>query len=33
MCDVPRRQQIEQLHALQEWLDTERDSLDVSQVP
>jgi hypothetical protein len=31
--EVPRRLQIEQLLALQEWLDTEKDALDVSQVP
>ena len=31
--DVPRRLQVEQLIALQQWLDAERDSLDVSQVP
>lgn len=30
---VPRRLQIEQLVALQEWLACEKDSLDVSQVP
>jgi hypothetical protein len=31
--DVPRRLQIEQVMALQEWLDSERETLDVSQVP
>jgi hypothetical protein len=31
--EVPRRLQIEQLIALQEWLDSERETLDVSQVP
>ncbi len=31
--DVPRRLQIEQIIALQEWLDSERETLDVSQVP
>jgi hypothetical protein len=31
--DVPRRLQIEQLIALQAWLDSEREALDVSQVP
>jgi hypothetical protein len=31
--DVPRRLQVEQLIALQQWLEAERDSLDVSQVP
>jgi hypothetical protein len=31
--EVPRRLQIEQVVALQEWLDSERDTLDVSQVP
>ena len=30
---VPRRLQVEQLIALQQWLDAERDTLDVSQVP
>ncbi len=30
---VPRRLQIEQVLALQDWLDAERDTLDVSQVP
>ena len=30
---VPRRLQVEQLIALQHWLDAERDTLDVSQVP
>lgn len=31
--DVPRRLQIEQIFALQEWLASEKESLDVSQVP
>jgi hypothetical protein len=31
--DVPRRLQVEQLLALQNWLDTERETLDVGQVP
>jgi hypothetical protein len=31
--DVPRRLQIEQVLALQEWLDSERETFDVSQVP
>ena len=31
--EVPRRLQIEQVIALQEWLDSERETLDVSQVP
>ena len=31
--EVPRRLQIEQLLALQQWLDAEKDALDVSQVP
>lgn len=31
--DVPRRLQIEQLLALQEWLACEKDGLDISQVP
>ncbi len=31
--DVPRRLQVEQVIALQEWLDSERETLDVSQVP
>jgi hypothetical protein len=31
--EVPRRLQVEQLIALQNWLDTERETLDVSQVP
>ena len=31
--EVPRRLQVEQLIALQEWLDSERETLDVSQVP
>lgn len=31
--EVPRRLQIEQLLALQEWLDAEKETLDVSQVP
>jgi len=31
--EVPRRLQVEQLIALQQWLDAERDTLDVSQVP
>ena len=31
--DVPRRLQIEQVLALQEWLDSEREALDVSQGP
>ncbi len=30
---VPRRLEIEQLIALQRWLETEKDTLDVSQVP
>ena len=31
--EVPRRLQVEQLIALQQWLDVERETLDVSQVP
>jgi hypothetical protein len=31
--EVPRQLQIEQIIALQEWLDSERETLDVSQVP
>jgi hypothetical protein len=31
--EVPRRLQIEQVVALRDWLDTERETLDVSQVP
>lgn len=31
--EVPRRLQVEQLVALQQWLDLEREALDVSQVP
>ena len=31
--DVPCRLQIEQVMALQEWLDSERETFDVSQVP
>ena len=31
--EVPRRLQVEQVVALQEWLDSERERLDVSQVP
>jgi hypothetical protein len=31
--EVPRRLQIEQIIALQQWLEAERDTLDVSQVP
>jgi hypothetical protein len=31
--DVPRRLEVEQLVALQGWLDAEKDALDVSQVP
>ena len=31
--DVARRLQVEQVIALQEWLDSERETLDVSQVP
>jgi hypothetical protein len=31
--EVPRRLQIEQVVALQEWLDSERETFDVSQVP
>lgn len=31
--EVPRRLQVEQIIALQEWLDSERETLDVSQVP
>lgn len=31
--EVPRRLQIEQIIALQQWLDSEREALDVSQVP
>ena len=31
--EVPRRLQVEQLIALQQWLDAERETLDVSQVP
>jgi hypothetical protein len=30
---VPRRLQVEQILALQEWLASEKDSLDISQVP
>jgi hypothetical protein len=31
--EVPRQLQIEQVVALQNWLDSERETLDVSQVP
>ena len=31
--EVPRRLQVEQIIALQNWLDIERETLDVSQVP
>jgi hypothetical protein len=31
--EVPRRLQVEQVMALQEWLDSEGETLDVSQVP
>jgi hypothetical protein len=31
--EVPRRLQVEQIIALQQWLDSERETLDVSQVP
>ncbi|GEP60466.1 hypothetical protein RSO01_76320 [Reyranella soli] len=31
--EVPRRLQVEQVIALQEWLDSERETLDVSRVP
>ena len=31
--EVPRRLQVEQLIALLEWLEAERETLDVSQVP
>ena len=31
--EVPRRLQVEQIIALQDWLDSERETLDVSQVP
>ncbi len=31
--DVPRRLQVEQLLALQDWLEAEKEALDVSQVP
>jgi hypothetical protein len=31
--EVPRRLQVEQLIAFQKWLDTERETLDISQVP
>ena len=31
--EVPRRLQVEQVIALQGWLDSERETLDVSQVP
>jgi hypothetical protein len=31
--EVPGRLQVEQLIALQQWLDVERETLDVSQVP
>jgi hypothetical protein len=31
--EVPRHLQVEQILALQEWLDSERETLDVSQVP
>ena len=31
--EVPRRLQVEQVIALQQWLEAERDTLDVSQVP
>jgi hypothetical protein len=31
--EVPRRLQVEQVVALQNWLDNERETLDVSQVP
>jgi hypothetical protein len=31
--EVPRRLRVEQVIALQKWLDSERETLDVSQVP
>jgi hypothetical protein len=31
--EVPHRQQVGQVVALQNWLDTERETLEVSQVP
>jgi hypothetical protein len=31
--EVPRRLQVEQVIALQNWSDTERETLDVSKVP
>ena len=31
--EVPRRLQVEQVMALQDWLDSERETLDVSQIP
>jgi hypothetical protein len=31
--EVPRRLQVEQVIVLQQWLEGERDTLDVSQVP
>lgn len=31
--DVPHKLQLEQIVALQQWLDDEREALDVSQVP
>src|SRR5215211_7625840 len=31
--EVPRRLQVEQIIALQDWLDSERETLDLSQVP
>ena len=31
--EVPRRLQLEQVIALQDWLESEREALDVSQVP
>lgn len=31
--EVPQRLEVEQLRLLQEWLDSEREALDVSQVP
>jgi hypothetical protein len=30
---APRRLQVEQIIALQQWLEAERDTLDVNQVP
>jgi hypothetical protein len=31
--EVPHRLQVEQIIALQQWLDSERETLDISQVP